>query len=275
MRRPRANPPTRSLRKTARESIGYVQAQLYSSGILSRKGLTFPDFLGIGAQRAGTTWLHENLRSHPQVFLPKKKEQHYFDWNPHRSLRRYSEIFSGQNGLIKGEITPYSSALPRWAVHYVHELMPRARLILLLRNPVERAWSQALLNLVVRQRRTFDSVTEEEFIAQFRHQRTIGRGDYLGILESWLSAFPEEQMFIGFFEDIGERPKELLSDVFEHIGASTDVDWAALPYNRVIHAGAGVPLPDRLRTVAEEMYGAEIDRIADRFGGWAESWRCR
>jgi hypothetical protein len=268
-------PLIRSVRKAARESVGYVQAQLYTSGFLSKEGLTLPDFLGIGAQRAGTTWLHQNLRCHPQIYLPKKKEQHYFDWRPHRSLRSYSEIFAGQDGLVKGEITPYSSALPMWSIRYIHRLIPTARLILLLRNPIDRAWSQALLNLVVRKHRPYETVTEEEFLAHFRHQRTVSRGDYLGMLDKWLSVFPQEQLFIGFFEDIKERPRELLSAVFEHVGVSADVDWAAFPYNQVVHRGAGISLPDRYRAVLEQMYAAEIDRIADRFGGWTVAWRCR
>ena len=262
-------------RKFGRKTIGYVRAQLQLSGMLQRNSLTFPDFLGIGAQKAGTSWLHANLRRHPQVYMPRRKELHYFDWRPHRSLNTYAREFAGSGTLVKGEITPYSAALPKWTIRYIHELMPDAKLILLLRNPIDRAWSQALMNLVVHKRRNIDDVRDEEFVEHFRHPRTVSRGNYLGMIDSWLSVFPEERLFIGFFEDVRDRPRELLSAVFDHIGVSTDVDWASFPLNKVIHGGVGAPLPPRFRAILDEVYADEIDRIVDRCGGWAETWRCK
>ena len=166
-------------RKFGRETVGYVRAQLHSAGILSREGLTFPDFLGIGAQKAGTSWLHKNLRCHPQIYMPKTKELHYFDWRPHRSLNTYAREFAGGEALVKGEITPYSASLPRWCIRYIHKLMPDTKLILFLRNPIDRAWSQALMNLVVHGKREIEDVTDQEFVDHLLHPRTFTRGDIL------------------------------------------------------------------------------------------------
>lgn len=261
------------VRKTGREAIGYFRAQLHSSGILPRNGLTFPDFLGIGVQKAGTSWLHANLRCHPQVCMPRKKELHYFDWRPHRSLKTYASEFAGSETLVKGEITPYSAALPKWKIRYIHELMPDARLILFLRNPIDRAWSQALMNLVVRKKRNFEEVRDEEFVEHFRHPRTVTRGNYLGMIDNWTSVFPEERLFIGFFEEVRDSPRELLSAVFHHIGVSTDVDWTSFPLHKVVHGGVRAPLPPRFKAILQNLYAEEIDRIADRCGSWAENWR--
>ena len=262
-------------RKFGRETVGHVRALLHSAGVLSRDGLTFPDFLGIGAQKAGTSWLHANLRRHPQVFMPRRKELHYFDWRPHRSLKTYAREFAGGEALVKGEITPYSAALPSWTIRYIHELMPDAKLILILRNPIDRAWSQAVMNLVVRAGRNFEEVGDDEFERHLRHPRTFTRGDYLGMIDNWLSVFPEERLLIGFFEEVRDRPQRLLSAVFDHIGVSTDVDWASFPFNKVVHAGVRAPLPPHFRAMLEEVYADEIERIADRCGSFAETWRCK
>ena len=95
------------------------------------------------------------------------------------------------------------------------------------------------------------------------------------MIDSWLSVFPKERLFVGFFEELKDSPRDLLTSVFEHIGVSTDVDWAIFPYDKVAHAGVRAPLPPRFRALLEEVYVDEIDRVADRLGGWAETWRCK
>ena len=263
------------VRKFGRKTVGYFRAQFHSRSIAFKSALTFPNFLGIGAQKAGTSWLHTNLRHHPQIFMPKTKELHYFDWHLHKSLTTYSRQFAGGEALRRGEITPYSSAMPKWCIRYIHKLMPEAKLILLLRNPIDRAWSQAVMNLVRRRGRNLADVADEKFVDYFRHSRSLTRGDYLGMIDRWLSVYPKERLFVGFFEDIREYPQELLTAIFKHIGVSEDVDWASFPLHKVIHGGVPAPLPPRLRVILEEIYADDIDRIAERFGGWAETWRVK
>jgi hypothetical protein len=263
----------RSVRKNLRNVWGELRANLYSRGALSVKDLELPDFLGIGAQKAGTTWLYENLRCHPDVFLPDKKELHYFDRRFHRSLRSYARYFEAGAGKVKGEITPSYAALAPSRIRYIRAIMPETKLIFMIRNPIDRAWSQALMNLVVRKKRAFEDVSDEAFLEHFRHERSIVRGDYNRILEQWSRVFPKEQMLVGLFKDIRERPTELLAQVFDHIGVTRDVDWAAFPCTQVVHRGVGVPLPDKFRAELERIYGPEIEQLVERFGPRIAHWR--
>ena len=246
---------------------------LYARGLRSACRLSLPDFLGIGAQKAGTTWLHENLRKHPQLFLPEEKELHYFDWHYHEPLRSYALQFERANGRVKGEITPGYATLTRERIAFVHRLMPAARLILLLRNPIDRAWSQALMNLVTRPERAYEDVDEGEFRAHFESARSVLRGDYLATIDSWLSYYRPEQLYVGFYEDVSERPRELLKEVFAHLGVSTEVEWKDFPYEKVVHRGAGRPLPGALRAMLADMYRDDLDRLVQRFGQRAERWQ--
>ena len=108
----------------------------------------FPDFLGIGAQKAGTTWLYENLRRHPQMYLPNTKEIHYFDWYFYKSIHWYCKHFMAvEKNKLKGEITPCYSTLSENKIKLIHKINPQLKIILILRNPIERAWSQAVMNL--------------------------------------------------------------------------------------------------------------------------------
>jgi Sulfotransferase family len=146
-----------------------------------------PDFICVGVQKAGTTWLDQMLRAHPRIWLPPVKELHYFDdvyikhfrgWIPrHRRVHAlgaieqqvseglkadfkliktaahialntptddwYKAIFTmAPAGVVKGEMTPAYSLLPKDGIDHILRLNPSVKIILLLRDPVERAWSQ-------------------------------------------------------------------------------------------------------------------------------------
>ena len=119
---------------------------------LQRCGLfrpaTLPSFLGIGAQKSGTTWLHARLREHPSLFLPAEKELHYFDWNFHRPLHGYARRFADAGDRLPGEITPGYGMLSPDRISFVARVLPGVRLIYLMRDPVERAWSQVVMNAI-------------------------------------------------------------------------------------------------------------------------------
>ena len=120
----------------------------YRQGLLSPRALSLPHFLGIGAVKAGTTWLYRNLRCHPELYLPHPKEVHYFDQRFDRGLRFYAGKFEDGRARVRGEITPAYSALPPDRIRFIRSVMPDLKLIFLMRNPVDRAWSHALMDLV-------------------------------------------------------------------------------------------------------------------------------
>lgn len=237
------------------------------------EGLPLPDFLGIGAQKAGSSWLWENLRCHPELYLPEQKELHFFDRRYHRSVRFYAAKFREAGCRRKGEITPAYSSLPLERIRFIRDLMPDLRILLLLRDPVERAWSHALMHLLDKvQVRSYAEVAPAEFYAHFQGEDSRGKGDYLGILENWTAVFPEKQVFIGFFEDIEKCPDALFQSVLQHLGVSTDVDPNLLPFRRVVNQGRGTPMPPEYREFLTELYASELVRLRERFGDRVAHW---
>jgi Sulfotransferase domain len=248
---------------------------MYASGIKSAAKLTLPDFLGIGAQKSATTWLHENLKAHPGAFVPQgeEKEIHFFDQRIRQwSLDKYADLFSAGVGKVKGEITPAYGILPVSRIRFIRAVMPNVKLIFLMRNPIERAWSHALMELTWKINRPLADVKEPEFFDHFHSEASLLRGDYGTILDHWLSIFPRWQILIGFFEDVIDRPRGLLGDVFCHLGLETEVDWSKFPYQKRIYEGSGVPMPDRYRVELLEMYRGRIERLAREFGPRVETW---
>lgn len=239
------------------------------------RGLLLPDFLGIGAQKCGTTWLYENLARHPNLFLPAVKELHYFDWHFRRPLSWYCDKFAPGAGLTLGEITPNYCTLAAERIAFIRKIMPEVRLIFLMRNPIDRAWSQAVMNLAEKTGRSPDAVSDKEFHDHFHHRRSRMRGAYLENLDRWLSYFPEDQLYCGFFDSIVQQPRNLLQDILRFLGVSLDVDWNLFPAEQVVRKGVADAIPERHRAVLEQLYKDDIRLLHERFGDRIGRWRVR
>jgi len=246
---------------------------LYSAGLLRSEGLRMPDFLGIGAQKAGTTWLHQNLQHHPDFYFPPHiKEIRFFDARFYMSPRQYAAFFEKAGSRVTGDITPGYGALPISRIRFVRKLIPDAKIILILRNPIERAWSHALMDLVDTKQRRFEDVESWEFYAHFDSRSARRNGGYVSMLDNWSRVYPEEKLLVAFFEDIRDRPQELLTRVFRHLSVSVDVDWETFPYRERIKEGNAVSLPDEYREHLRGIFSAEVKAVAERLGGPAEDW---
>jgi Sulfotransferase domain len=175
-----------------------------------------PSFLVIGAQRAGSTLLHCVLDSHPEVFVPyRRKEIHYFDVHFDRGVQWYRTFFpsldeAGQYRAI-GEVTPDYLFEPR-APRRIHELLPNCRLIVSLRNPVNRAYSSYLYSVRSRnERRSFAEVMAQD-------ADVLQRGFYSEQLERYLHYFPRELLLILIHEEIVSSPREQLQRIADFLG---------------------------------------------------------
>ena len=244
-----------------------AEKSLYARGILPAGRLNLPDFLGIGATRAGTTWLDRNLRAHPDLFLPEQKELHYFDRHYDTGLYVYTRWFRAGRDKVKGEITPAYGVLPVERIRFIRAIMPDVRLIFIMRNPIERSWSEAVYN--VRRAANVDNLDDvplDVFRQLLDSEATVSRSDYLRTLDQWLSVFPQEQLYVAFFELIYQEPQTLLTAVFEHLGVRTDIDWAAMPYREKFNVNPKTDIPAEIRALLEERYCAQIEQLYARFG---------
>ena len=274
-----------------RGAVYWAERQAYFADVFSLRGLTLPHFLGLGAGQSGTTWLYENLSCHPGVFMAEPKETHYFTRKFNKwSLSQYASLYADSGDRVRGEITPGYNVLQPDRIRQIHKIVPEARLILLVRNPVERAWSAARRHCsqwadISGQK--FDDLDDEVFYDYFRtewmswfdpprstYHFTPGllQGHFTKQLDQWLSVFPEEQLFVGFFDDLKENPKDLLTGIFQHIGVSTEIDWSLLPLGDVVNKNPSHTMPERFRGHLEELYADEIDRLRRRFDGPTRRW---
>lgn len=267
----------------------------------------FPDFYCIGAQKAGTTWLHKMLEMHPDVWLPALKELHYFDrvhiphrtdefglspldralldkaldgirWHANRegppeeriiciqklvrmgraklTDRWYSRIFDeASDKSLCGEIDPGYASLPDPGVAHMRRLNDHAKIILIMRDPIERAWSH------LRMDEAKGHLGRDGYVAWAQKNQTwFSYSDYPSVIARFAAHFSLENILLLHFDEIREEPILLLNRVCDFLG----LDFARGKFSgahEVVFEGRAHPMPRsvydiflaRLRPVYEKL----------------------
>jgi hypothetical protein len=196
-----------------------------------------PDFLILGAQKAGTTALYAYLRWHPGIAGPSWKEVSYFDRHYGKGDRWYRGHFPiHSGGRVVGEASPGYLFHPL-APERVRRTVPKAKLIVLLRDPVDRALSQYHHEVALgREPLSFEEAIEAEpertrgeeermqrepgyFSHAWWDHAYLARGRYAEQLERWLTTFPREQLLIVASADLARSPAESYGEILEFLGA--------------------------------------------------------
>lgn len=177
-----------------------------------------PNYLLIGATRCGTTWLGKNLMLHPQVFMPSQKEIHFFNRHYDKGIDWYFDIFEHATEKAIGEATPgylYHEHIPE----LIRKDCPDVKLIVCLRDPVERAYSHYWYR--EDERRAQNIVTTFEDKIQ-QTPRLIEEGLYARKLKKYLELFDKDKLLILFNDDLKRDPEGYLKKVFEFLEVDTE-----------------------------------------------------
>jgi Sulfotransferase domain len=267
------------VRKVARNAI-------WAAGRATARWRPLPDFLVIGAQKAGTTALYAYLRWHPGITGPSWKEVSFFDrhwWRGEAWYRAQFPLRSGQR--LVGEASP-SYLFHPLAPERVRSLVPDAKLVALVRDPVDRAYSHYQHEVALgREPLSFeDALAAEEERTRGEVERLVAhprafshawwdhtyaaRGRYADQLESWLEVFPREQLLVVPSEDLGERPAETYAAVLAFLGAEAH----ALPdYPRVFEREYEPMRPETRAALAATFAepNCRLERLLGRSLGWS------
>ena len=271
----------------------------------SNRMMRGPDFLVIGAQRAGTTWLHRVLQQHPNLWLPPVKELHYFDkldtkrtildakerrrvgfrglitidpwffryWLMRRSDAWYKALFrqAQRKGRLTGEITPAYATVDEDVLRRIRRTNNDIKLVFIMRDPVERAWSA--VNNAVKKGSIKGSPTVDTMIERARSPGTASRSAYAQTIKRVEAVFPHSQIRYCFFEDLSSRPTRLIADLFSFLGVQPEKS-VQLPSAVNVAAGSK-PIPlEFSRTMARD-YLPSVRELCQRFEGPPRIWRDR
>jgi hypothetical protein len=270
-----------------------------------------PGFVCIGAQKAGTTWLWEILREHPEVWLPPVKELHWFDvkhppaelggrftfrhrtgWRRYTPLLRsgawrdlpwlirfyhgalegkqsYNSLFQREVRCLTGEITPAYAILDEEAVVSIHSQLPLGcRIVLILREPVDRLWSG--LRMHCRKRgQSIDALSMDEIDRLANRPDQALRSDYGRTLRNW-SRFGD-RLGVFFFEDMLQDPGAFLAQILAFL--DLDPDWKPNQVGRVSNpGGASAPPPIDLVRKWRVKFTPTVDAVREHVGRVPPSW---
>lgn len=222
------------------------------------------NFLGIGAQKCGTTWLYENLRKHPEIAFPGPvKELHFWDQQREKGIAWYRSLFEGNEpSAVKGEITPAYAILPLRTIEEIGAHFPDLKFLYMVRDPVERAWSAAKMHAGLEGLDPKEA-GDDWYLEHFRSAGSRARGDYTSCLERWMEVYDPARFLVLSFDKIKSHPVELLNLAAEFLGADAGFYNARmLPRLREkIFSTEDYPLPSRLRGALDTLYEGSMERF--------------
>jgi hypothetical protein len=197
-----------------------------------------PDFIVIGAAKSGTTSLYHYLAQHPCIASSSYDELGYFDDNYHLGINWYKSLFPTKftkNKIIKKygkfltyDVTPGYFQKP-WCIKNMYETLPDVKLILVLRNPVDRTYSHyhsstkrgiktkiPFRDLLDRDLKTYEQIKNDdnEYFKNFVLNSYIGPSIYVRLVKEWLKYFRLEQLLIFSTEELAKNPREVFSRIF-------------------------------------------------------------
>jgi hypothetical protein len=227
-----------------------------------------PDFVAVGPQRTGTTWLHEVMR--PHLGLPHGiKETDFFLKNYAKGMRWYLEYFRDYPPQMPlGEVDPnyFGEDIAR---ERIEKNIPRAKIIVTLRDPVERAYS----SYRVMRRDAWTRVSFEETVANNRLIRESSR--YAHHLVNWQRSFGKDGVLVCLYDDLERSPQKFLDQITDFIGVMRiKVEGSAIAserVNTVTHAPRSRRLAQNARNARDWMLLHRWHRSADlldRAGVW-------
>jgi hypothetical protein len=282
-----------------------------SSGDRDKEGNRFPargagpGFLCIGAHKAGTTWLYQQLDSHPDFWMPPVKELHYFDQlsrvqraapprcrderdlrflesiknlsaEPYMNLDHYARLFEPKASLLSGDISPNYSTLSDEVIRRVVGYFPNLKVIFLARDPVERVWSHLSMEVYYRQIEPFDATNIDEVNRNLSRRGMLLRSYPSAVVAQWKRYVDSEQFRVYFFDDLQRNPAELRRSILRFLGADPDKPGSRLTadYNSWTRMEK-LPLTNKVRSHLARFFKKELKTCAARLGGPARDWPAR
>jgi hypothetical protein len=185
-----------------------------------------PDFVGIGVQKAGTSWLYECLLDHPRIWGPPKKELRYFDneKNYDKGANWYQQWFANAPTLaVIGEFTPGYCAHPA-AAERMDAFFDDVRLLVSLRDPVDRLLSQVRHYIRNGNIQTEPRAGKVDLRLDMINERIAIRSRYTESLQPFFERFPREKIKIIFFEDLKSEPVSVTQDVYHFLGVNRNLE---------------------------------------------------
>jgi hypothetical protein len=242
-----------------------------------------PTFVGLGSQRSASTWLHSVLKAHPQITMTSRKEVSYFGYEIQwHNLNWYTDLFRDPSGLptraIRGDISPWYSRLRRHSVESLRRMIPDLKAVLIIRNPIARSWSQAMVELSFIKDVPADQVPIGRILRHVVRRRTNRYNDYQPVIELWDDVFGAGCVHVDIFDKVKTDPNGLLRGILKHVGADPDLPVPDEVLKEQVAStekaikGVKVEMPEFMRWLLATQWLEPTRRLNAKLDGMVDSW---
>jgi sulfotransferase family protein len=269
------------------------------------RGDARPDFLCVGAQKAGTSWLYQQLEAHSDFWMPPFKELHYLDQlnrmkrfhaprcrdqcdtsflenmkalseRSYLDLDSYGKLFQHKGTRVSGDISPAYSTLNDEIIEQVANHFPDLKVIFLARDPVERAWSQLSMGVRLGMIERFDASDPDEVIRNLLIPGVLARSHPSKTVARWKRYVRSEFFRVYFFDDLKEEPAELRRSILVFLGGDPNkLNDKLKPDHNGDAAGRKLRLTAKVRARIAQFFEQELKACAAELGGPAKHWPAR
>lgn len=270
-----------------------------------------PDFIGIGSEKCGTTWLWDRLREHPAIGVPAPKELRFFAArylgtqpvsNATRALLNgpprplgvrqaealrnelrvlnltddsYLRVFgSYSERQVVGEVSPMYCVLPPEGVAHMRRLCGDSRIILLMRDPVQRMISGAKMKAAEAAAEKGEALTEALIARHLEAPIQERLSRYSAMIALYRRHWPEDRILFGFIDEIREDPRALMDRIFSFLGVGPAPE-GALDYEARSNEGRSFKVSAELEAAVYGRLRDEYDALAELFPERVAGWRAR
>jgi glycosyltransferase involved in cell wall biosynthesis len=237
-------------------------------------GRQFPDFMIIGPWRTGTTWLSQVLRSVPGMFITTPKEPMYFSSlyrkqpNAQGDFLWYLDLFDSKHDsrheLLRGEASAtYATDISVELIRFIAEINPNIKIVFGIRDPIERAWSHAKMNVDHRADEFRHLPAGDRIKSALGRHHIINAGYYRRHLEKWKSIIPKAQIHIFEYAKLQRSPPEALAEVCSFLGVPLTTGEYVQITDQVGKVGDTERwvIPTHIRKMLDRRYRSEINAL--------------
>jgi hypothetical protein len=178
-------------------------------------------------------------------------------------LAKYPQLFAQGAGKLTGDISPNYSFMSAEAIQRAAALVPDAKIVILMRDPVDRAWSHARHTISRGPKADRPEAERMEAIVHFaqNNRQCFNNGDYATLLRNWRDGFGADKVHVAYYDDLVARPVEMLNGILDFLGATHVSAEREADLREVINKGESYPCPADLRAALAERYAPMLAEL--------------
>lgn len=277
-----------------------------------------PDFICIGPAKTGTTWIYENLKKHPDIYMPPEKELRYFWENQHfgnlgfwqrwnhkswhfklqkthlkqrikkyfflafnlnitisdilwefrfmfgkRNYNWYQSLF--RSGKISGDVTPTYSELSSKTIAHIKEHFPELKVIISMRDPIDRDWSRIKMNIIARRGVHPKDLSEKDVYNHIHQPAQERSNDYVNLIEKWEHSFGPENILILYYDDLKKDPLDFITNICHFVGVSPKKYQKMESLNKRVNKTKSASIPQNILPMLIDANMEKIKKLQERF----------